>query len=671
MTLVVELNSWKAAVFCALFVADAHSELSTVCDSGCSGHGTCGGGSSCMCDSPWAGHDCSFFLNAAYRDASLVETEASQSTCLGGCSERGRCIGGTCLCQRGYFGPACADAQCPNNCFSHGACSQGTCLCDSNWVGRQCEMKAPMRDTRFLQDSGSLAFHKAQRAAANVWEVADKLYAAAARENQRDAKRRIQRAIAAARENWKKIPGHKFAVQRVATSSVAFLSDLATTRTCKMGCSGHGACNAGKCLCDKSHTGAICDVQRCPDDCMGKGICLSGKCVCGPGHFGANCDHARCPDDCSGHGYCFNSRCHCTGSFGGANCLLQLHSPNVVRFHLTKKRPFLKGPPAPEVSSLRAPASMVQTVSRARDAEAQCPRSCSSRGSCIKGKCLCNGGFQGSDCSIAGACGSHGAPRASLLAEAGQAASCACYAGWSGTACNVELICPDQSCSGHGICSLGQCICDGAFSGHSCHIDLSLLQRHFLATSAPAIKDNFRKENATSLLSVDALTDSSKANASRNSETFVSTADETLDGPWTASWLQPTSSMSTVLQKAFSATPEPDAKARGTTDGDEPFWHPAVAPPAKVGSILALLATSAGRRQTAGDSRQHAAAWTERPLEEVTQGASSHSQLPKKLLSLLAESTGRRPLRTWSPTWEATVASSAHSSDIDTLLGDI
>lgn len=650
MTLVVELHSWRAVVFYALFVADAHSDLSTACDSGCSGHGTCGVGSSCMCDSPWAGHDCSFFLNAAYRDASLVEAEASQSTCLGGCSERGRCIGGTCVCQRGYFGPACADAQCPNNCFSHGSCSQGTCLCNSNWVGRQCEMKAAS-NTRFLQDSGSTAFQKAQRAATNVWEVADTLYAAAARENQRDATRRIRRAIATARENWKKTPGHKFPARRAATSGVAFLSDVATTSTCKMGCSGHGACSAGKCLCDKSHTGAICDVQRCPDDCMGKGICLSGKCVCGPRHFGANCDHERCPDDCSGHGYCFNSRCQCTGDFGGANCLLQLHSTNVVRFHLAKRRPLLKGPPVPELSSLRAPASIaedtlssIQTLSRVRD------------------------------------CGFHGAPKASLLAVAGQAASCTCDAGWSGTACNVELICPDQSCSGHGICSYGKCICAAAFSGHSCHIALSHEQLNLLATRAAAIKDNFTKENATSLLSVDTVADSSKANASRNSETAVSIADEALDSPWTASWLQPASLISTAPQKAIKialdahqmpvsasfTTPKTDAKARVTTDGDEPLWHPAAVPPTEVGSILAFLATGVGRRPITSDSRQRAAAWTERPLEVVTQGPSSQSPLPKKLFSLLAVSTGR------SPMLEATVAaSSAHSSDIDMLLGDI
>lgn len=499
-------------------------------------------------------------------------------------------------------------------------------------------------NTRFLQDSSSTAFQKAQRAATNVWEIADRLYAAAARENQRDATRRIRRAIATARENWKKRPGHKFAARRAATSGVAFVSDVATSSTCKMGCSGHGACSVGKCLCDKSHTGAICDVQRCPDDCMGNGICLSGKCACGPRHFGANCDHERCPDDCSGHGYCFNSRCQCTGDFGGANCLLQLHSTNVVRFHLAKRRPFLKGPPVPELSSLRAPASIaedtlssIQTVSRVRDAADAAKR----------------------------ACGFHGAPKASLLAVAGQAASCTCDAGWSGTACNVELICPDQSCSGHGICSLGKCICATAFSGHSCHIALSHEQLNLLATSASAIKDavaDSNKENATSLLSVDAVADSNKANASRNSETAVSIADEALDSPWTASWLQPASVISTAPQKAI----ETDAKSRVATDGGEPFWHPAVAPPTEVGSILAFLATGVGRRPITSDSRQRAAAWTERPLEVVTQGPSSQSALPKNLFSLLAVSTRR------SPMLEATVAaSSAHSSDIDMLLGDI
>merc|ERR1719506_2306197 len=202
--------------------------------------------------------------------------------------------------------------------------------------------------------------------------------------------------------------------------------------TChSLGCGSHGTCNSesGQCECEKSYTGAQCDTKRCADNCNGVGTCFTGSCVCGRHHFGTSCQHKRCPEDCSGHGYCFNARCLCTGTYGGENCLLQVHSDNVVRFNLTKQRPLLSGPPL-KVSSLRASAvssetggdlSTLQTVSRFdakldAEQEQQCPKSCSNRGHCIKGNCLCYAGFQGSDCSVVGACSGHGVQKTSMLA---------------------------------------------------------------------------------------------------------------------------------------------------------------------------------------------------------------------------------------------------------------
>lgn len=250
------------------------------------------------------------------------------------------------------------------------------------------------------------------------------------------------------------------------------------------GCSGHGMLNSttGTCLCDKSHTGAACDVARCTDDCNGRGTCAMGKCICRAEHFGAACQNQRCPADCSGRGYCFSGQCQCSGTYGGDDCLLQLHSDNVVRFGLARKTPFLKGNPL-RLSSLRASSASAAEAEggihalsalamRApmespltmimRDASA-CSNSCSGSGQCIKGACLCYAGFQGHDCGTIGACSGHGAH---------SNGKCSCDAGWAGADCGTELLCPDQSCSGNGICTAGKCLCGVGYSGHSCHISL-------------------------------------------------------------------------------------------------------------------------------------------------------------------------------------------------------
>merc|ERR1719287_353191 len=99
-------------------------------------------------------------------------------------------------------------------------------------MGQQCELKAASGASlveasggaTLLEDSGREAFQTAQRAAKSVWEVADQLYAAVESENLRDAKRRIQRAIASARQNADKLPGHEFARKHSTASDVVFLA---------------------------------------------------------------------------------------------------------------------------------------------------------------------------------------------------------------------------------------------------------------------------------------------------------------------------------------------------------------------------------------------------------------------------------------------------------------
>mmetsp|Transcript_119610 Transcript_119610/g.194548 ORF Transcript_119610/g.194548 Transcript_119610/m.194548 type:complete len:879 (-) Transcript_119610:89-2725(-) len=500
------------------FSADGQELLAlsaNTCIDGCSGHGSCNSGD-CTCHSDWSGPAC-----------------ATSRTCHKSCGEQGQCVAGACVCKQGFFGPSCADRECPNGCNGHGTCNAGACLCSSGWAGHQCEMLVQLSGSARAQRlrgraaeepadmvSPNAAYERAHRAASAVKQVADQLIEVATFErlkrkqkalaqersrvehelwmkeqarkekeherqemeqNKRDAQLRVQRALSAAHEHAQTLPGHEFAhddksidvallakqsAVDAASQAVSVATELGACSV--MGCSGHGTCNSttGQCSCAEGWKGAMCDTTPCLNNCEGRGMCLAGKCVCSPNFFGDACQHSRCPGDCSGHGYCFSGRCQCSGSFGGEACLLQVHSEKVATLKIPLQLPRLKGLPSPALSTLRSSTKEhhLKHASSLNKMDDKCPRQCSNRGNCVEGSCLCYSGFFSSDCSKVSCCNGRGACPAS------EGDSCKCDPGWSGKNCEAELVCLDPTCSGHGACSHGQCICALGYGGASCEM---------------------------------------------------------------------------------------------------------------------------------------------------------------------------------------------------------
>ena len=103
-----------------------------------------------------------------------------------------------------------------------------------------------------------------------------------------------------------------------------------TPSKCDNGCSGHGVCESGFCLCyDNWGMGNNLDTGDCSDricpfefawvdtpnrvgdfhkyaECASRGICnrVTGECECFEGYEGKGCQRTSCPNDCSGHGTC-------------------------------------------------------------------------------------------------------------------------------------------------------------------------------------------------------------------------------------------------------------------------------------------------------------------------------------------------------------------------------
>lgn len=416
-----------------------------------------------------------------------------------------------------------AAKNCLNGCSGHGLClSDGTCNCAGDWVGEDCgfsltltsidkevqlqadelhrasfldmvgETEGPaapviMRSDAAIASEGlvaprapALALFRAKRAARSAHAVADQLVHLALEENERDAARRVQRAIKSAHEHVQELDVGKSFLLSLAQRD----KDKAQPKEETCSCGRHGRCDAGVsgCLCEAGWTGDSCDRQTCPGDCNGNGLCIEAKCVCTDNFAGEACEQRRCPGDCNGRGYCFEGRCQCAGDFGGEDCGSTVRSASMISLDIGRRDGWQVGSGSLELSTLRV--SEKKTKSCAMNCnghgtcsdgqcqchsgysglacEATCMNACSGRGSCVQSACMCHAGFTGADCSQP-CCNGHG----NCLEEGG----CACHEGWGGRMCEVSHQCRDPFCSGRGVCAEGICRCEAGYKGDACEIE--------------------------------------------------------------------------------------------------------------------------------------------------------------------------------------------------------
>ena len=450
------------------FGAECNSRCPSTASGGlCAGHGTCVAGGACRCEqSPaggyWAGGDCARCSPGYYGGECRLE-------CPGGacspCSGHGRCSEGrngtgecTCVseaavgfftgvacaeCRPGYFSASC-DLPCPGGsltpCNSHGVCSDGVlgngmCQCHGDpqrgfWAGVGCDRCRPSH-------WGVQCTRPCPSAAGQVCAGHGVCFHGPY-------------------GNGTCACGWGFIGPECATACPAAAGGAV--------CGGHGLClanasSSAACVCDADPasgywTGEACDAcgvsyagpdcrLLCPD-CHGHGECSAGRngtgqCECVPGWGGAQCS-AECPGGaalpCGGHGVCA----------GDATCVCS-HSP---------ERGYFAGPACGACSP-----GYAGDDCRSRCAVGPGGQLCSGRGRCHQDTCLCNAGFCGMACEIAGA----------------ECRLQACAVGRQGADC--QDVCPGLNvsgqsvCSGHGLCwnqstVSTKCLCDAGWSGEDC-----------------------------------------------------------------------------------------------------------------------------------------------------------------------------------------------------------
>ncbi|XP_062269417.1 tenascin-like [Platichthys flesus] len=335
----------------------------------CNGHGnystdTCG----CVCEHGWNGPNC---------------TEAE---CPGNCHDRGRCVDGKCECFKGFSGEDCTLEPCPVDCGAYGLCVEGICVCSDGFFGDDCSQTKCLNNCR--------------------------------------GQGRCDKGDCMCDEPWTGLD----------------CSEL----MCPKDCYDHGRCVNGTCYCDEGYAGEDCGERSCPNNCQGNGFCVDGRCVCTAGYSGVDCSKLTCLNDCNDRGTCFNGMCICDVGYQGEDCS-QLACLN----NCNDRGQCINGQCACDVGFQGDDCS-----------ELSCPRDCLHRGRCVNGQCVCDEGFAGEDCSIM-TCISNCYGRGECIDG-----RCACHVGFTGDDCGA-LSCP-SNCQNRGRCIDGQCVCDEGFTGEDC-----------------------------------------------------------------------------------------------------------------------------------------------------------------------------------------------------------
>ena len=421
--------------FCAPGYKGSACELQQPCPNKCSGHGRCFL-DECKCETGYTGTDC------GKEDKQLLATIKAEGKCMGDCSGQGECRLGKCFCLPSFKGEDCSipvDYECPGGaskakCSGKGVCKYNKCFCMPGYTGEDCSQSA-----KCPKDCSGNGICKNGRC-------------------------------------YCRPPFRGF--------------DCNATDACPNGCSERGICMKGKCMCVEGFGGKDCsevtgNSELCPDECSGHGSCALGKCFCDPGWGAKGCNFKKrvtCPENCNQQGLCHNDgKCYCNPGLGGRDCSIPMPCPEGCTLHGICKygrcfcQPGYSGLNCSVPINAEAKADAAIAKSKYKLAKV-CPNQCSHNGFCLEGKCLCQPGYDGVDCSqvIIGNddcpndCGGKDSPRG--LCWLGK---CFCFPGFAGADCmeSVKLPC-SGGCSDHGQCHFGKCFCDVGFIGESCETEV-------------------------------------------------------------------------------------------------------------------------------------------------------------------------------------------------------
>ncbi|XP_023193839.1 tenascin-like isoform X4 [Xiphophorus maculatus] len=397
----------------------------------CSGHGnysaeTCG----CICDPGWRGPNCTEAEcpgrcqdRGRCVDGKCVcykgfdGEDCALETCPVLCGAHGHCVGGVCVCSDGFFGEDCSQSRCLNNCLGRGRCEEGDCVCDEPWTGFDCSELICPKD---CYDRG--------RCVNGTCHCDEGFSGEDCGEH-------------SCPNNCR---GNGFCVDGKCICTAGYSGEDCSQLTCLNDCNGRGMCFNGLCICDSGYQGEDCSQLACLNNCNNRGQCINGRCSCDVGFHGDDCAELSCPNNCRLKGRCVNGQCVCDEGFAGEDCSVRICPSNCYG-----RGECIKGRCVCHVGFVGDDCSQLS-----------CPNNCRNRGRCVDGQCVCDEGFSGEDC------GKKACPNDCLARGHCVDGKCFCQEGYMGDDCSV-LACPDN-CNNRGRCVNGRCLCESGYEGESC-----------------------------------------------------------------------------------------------------------------------------------------------------------------------------------------------------------
>ncbi|XP_008421676.1 tenascin isoform X2 [Poecilia reticulata] len=403
----------------------------------CNGHGnysseTCG----CICDPGWRGPNCTEAecpgrcqdrgrcvdgKCVCYKG--FVGEDCALETCPVVCGAHGHCVGGVCVCSDGFFGGDCTQSRCLNNCLGRGRCEEGDCVCDEPWTGFDCSELICPKD---CYDRG--------RCVNGTCHCDEGFSGEDCGEH-------------SCPNNCR---GNGFCVDGKCICTAGYSGEDCSQLTCLNDCNGRGTCFNGLCICDSGYQGEDCSQLACLNNCNNRGQCINGRCSCDVGFHGDDCAELSCPNNCRLKGRCVNGQCVCDEDFAGEDCSVRICPSNCYG-----RGECIKGHCVCHIGFVGGDCSQLS-----------CPNNCRNRGRCVDGQCVCDEGFSGEDC------GKKACPNDCLARGHCLDGRCFCQEGYTGDDCSV-LACLDN-CNNRGRCVNGRCLCESGYEGESC-ADLSCI----------------------------------------------------------------------------------------------------------------------------------------------------------------------------------------------------
>lgn len=421
------------------------------------------------------------------------------------CSGNGNCLCGNCLCLPDSFGNnrysgrycSCDRMSCPRfngsvcGGIKHGECNCGQCICRENYQGQACENE--LRSENCVGSNGKVCSgngiceqeqcHCKQPFYGKTCEEFDEEPILA-----KYCRKRGSNEVCSNRGTCVRGSCH--------CNQAGYLTDQAFSgRFCECDdyhceqyngelCGGleRGTCHCGKCTCRENFTGSDCSISMSDEKCRspngaicdGRGMCVNNMCQCQSGYSGSTCEHFEglpwnltryCiesgkTDVCSNRGKCVQGSCRCEQSrhgngtyYTGRYCECDDYACDLFNGEVCGGR---------------------------------------ERGICSCGKCRCQYGFFGPDCSLTKEHEQCLTSDGKICSDQGTCENnqCRCNDGYKGRTCDVMVQTDDEFapyciarnsteiCSNRGTCIRGRCQCyktphelNKKFTGRYCECD--------------------------------------------------------------------------------------------------------------------------------------------------------------------------------------------------------